>query len=283
MRAGTNPAELDGRRYARAEWIRRLLALGAGPVVGLTPRRLLFPALWRASSTVARAGELAGFHTADSLDPDLRGLALRELIRACRSHLGYAPFVFVLDNEQEIRRLHQQGKGVLWCGLHHALGSVIVRILQLWEWPAAMLATQPNSPAWGGSEWARSVRPGPAALLGVRRALERGCATVTMLDSGRQSPPRVTVHENLLEIARRAGSSVVAYRAEVDPREPAIRIRTCLGPAAGCDSDQFWPQARAAVERLYGADWGLQLEWTSSAEYAQRRPVQSRGNEMADC
>jgi|GEM_PF-3235409 len=273
MKEGISPADLNGRRYAHAEWTRRLLNLGARCVVGVTPRRLLFPILWRASAPVSRAVEMAGFHMADALDPDLRPLALRELVRACRPHLGYAPFDFALENETAIRRLQQQGRGVLWCGLHHALNGVIVRVFELCDWPAAVLATQPKNPAWGGDDSAQSLQPGPAALLGVRQALRRGCAVAVMLDAGRQTPPVVTVQTHLLELARRTGAPVVAYRAEVDPRQPLIRIRTRLGPAADCGSEQFWPHARAAVEQLYGADWGLQLEWTTRRRKRSQPPT----------
>lgn len=261
MKAATSPTYLDGARYTSLERLRQALRLAAGPLLRLSPERDWFPSLCRAARTLGRAGEWAGFRTADSLDPHLEGIALRELIRACGPPLNFGPRSFMVDNEAEIREWQRQGAGVFWCGLHHALGSLIVRVLELWDWPCATLAIQASNPAWGGSGAATNASPGPLALLKLRRAAQEGFSVVAMLDQGRQSRPRPVLHPGPLALARVVQAPLVIYRAELDGDAPLIRIRTRLVPPADCSPAAYDRQARAAVEALYGASWGLKLDW----------------------
>lgn len=262
MKAATEASNSYGRRYNRLTLLRRLLTASAWAPTKLMPPERLFPSLCYSALALSRIGRLAGFQTADALDPDLKGLALRELVRACRPHLGYAPFDFIVENEAELRRMQALSRGMLWCGLHHALSSSIVRIFELWRWPVATLAVQQRNPAWGGDARAVNIAPGPAALLALRRALSDGRTAIALLDSGRQSRPVVTVHSNLIQLAYRAKAPLVVYRAQFDAQHQAIRVHTRIVADSGCYGSDHQRRARAAVEDLYGASWGLQLNWT---------------------
>jgi hypothetical protein len=190
-------------------------------------------------------------------------VVLRELVRACRVHYSDLPFEIDVEHEAAILQAQAQGKGVLWCGLHHAYGGVPIRLFEKWNVPSAGLSVDGSNPAWGGCKQVCKVARGPYALIGLRRALERGCATLAILDAG--GGPRdgfATAHANLIELARRVGSAVVFFRGELDDSGPHIRVRTLLGPAANLAPEPYLAAARKALEELYGRDWGMEIRWT---------------------
>lgn len=244
------------------EWLRAALAAAAGPLVASVPRTRLFPLLHRLSGGVAKAASWSGFQTAHGLDPDLRGVALRELVRACRMHLGEPPVVYSVDNEAAIRWLQTQGKGVMWCALHHGLCGLPLYLFELWDVPSASIAVNKTNPAWGGCRRTMTFPRGPHALVGLRRALQRGSATMAIVDHDAEpGAGRTRVQTNLIELARRAGAAVVFFRGEIEDDPPRIRLITRLGPVPDLDEDAYWQAVGKAVDELYGRDWGISIRW----------------------
>lgn len=265
MRAATSPT--PGRppiekRFQRIEWLRAALTAAAWPLVRLLPRARLFPLLHRLSRGVSRVAVWSGFRAAHGLDPNLRGVVLRELVRACRMHLGEPPIVCSVENEETIRRWLAQGQGVMWCGLHHGLCGLPLYLFELWDVPAASVAINRVNPAWGGCRRTLVFPRGSHALVGLRRALERGSAAMAILDQG-GSPGAgyARVQTNMIELARRAGAPVVVFRGEIEDKPPRIRLLTRLLPASALDEDSYWRGVGEAFDELYARDRGVSLRW----------------------
>ena len=248
-------------RFARLNLLRAALAMALGPIGRRTAPERRFRRLCPLATAIACCGRLARFQTADALDPDLRGVALRELARACRTAGAAISPPLIVDNEAELRSMQAAGRRTLWCGLHHALAGVMPSLFEAWLWPAAGLTAHELNPAWGDSESCRMIRPSTAGLLAIRRAILEGRATLAILDAGRQPRTGVVASTGLLELARRLDAIPVAFRADLDSSRACIRIHTRIGPSPALPAARFQAQARAAVEHLYSREWGVRILW----------------------
>ncbi|MBI1356947.1 MAG: hypothetical protein GC160_21615 [Acidobacteria bacterium] len=250
------------RRFERIEVVRRSLAVAAGPFVRRVPAERLPGALCRAAVVCDWLGRRLRFQPADALDPDLRGLSLRELVRACRTCGRPVSFDVLADNEEALRKLQAEGRKTLWCGMHHALAGAIPLLFESWGWPSACLTAQRLNPSWGDFEGCQPIRPSSIGLLELRRAIEHGKATIALLDAGRQSRRAALASPGLLGLARRLGATPVAFRIELDADAARLRVRTQPGPSPGQPAERYLAEARAAVEALYGDSWGMRVVWS---------------------